>query len=127
MRTHSCALPQWLDLFALHKLLQSPLTAGLPVALSVLERHHGFARTSGLGRTLRAVPRTPPPGRGGAWAVQLGVEGVGRVHLPLVPTARRFRPSIGVLPPKPTPRTGAEGSVGPRTRTNRTSMATGDH
>src|SRR3954465_5070073 len=56
----SCALPQRLDSFAIHELLQGALTTGLPVAAAVLEGDHWLPLAPGFGRTLCAVPGAAP-------------------------------------------------------------------
>src|SRR3954468_19004422 len=112
----SCALPQRLDLFAIHELLQGALTTGLPVAAAVLEGDHWLPLAPGFGRTLGAVPGAPSTTCDRARAVQVRIERKGRVHLEPVPskhllngTADRFRASSGHHAPARPPRTGSQG------------------
>src|SRR3954471_9387593 len=100
---HSCALPEWLDLLASDKVFEGALTAGLPLAVPVLERHHCLTVAPDVARTLRAAPRAPAATGDRAGAVQIGVEREGRIHHGPVPSRRRgncrhpLRSGLGLL------------------------------
>ena len=95
--TRSGALAQRLNLLARHEFLQNPLTTRLPLTMSVSEGHHRLARTSRFCRALGAVPRAASPGSHRARAVQLGIEGVRRIHNGPVPAAGGFTTTLGYL------------------------------
>src|SRR4051812_24080980 len=55
----SGALPERLDLATLDELLQGDRAAGLPVAVAVLEGHHGLARARAAGGGVLVVLGAP--------------------------------------------------------------------
>lgn len=82
------------------------------MAVLVLKRHHRFSVTSGLGASLRTVPRATTASGHGAGMVQVKIKRIGRIHFEQVPSPQG--PELTDLRSRrydaPRPETGASGS-----------------